>query len=189
MKHYAVIIHFSVVVFLLLAGGGCTASLQTKSPAVAVAMVDDFHLYAQITVRRERAQRFYIDWQRRGSRDDIKLQSPFGGTHARLIHDADGVVWEADGRRLSGEDGAELSQKLLGYVLPVESFGYWVVGQAYPDSPSDIFYNADGSLAGITQDGWTINYHEKNAMLLPIRIVLSGDETTVEVTIKRWLSP
>ncbi len=97
----------------------------------------------------------------RGPRQTVDLATPIGTTLARIELGPDGA--RATGPGLETAQGAnadELTEKLLGWRLPVGGLGDWIEGRPVDGRPAQI-ERENGTIATIHQDGWTVRVAER----------------------------
>lgn len=223
MQCCSVIIRFNlraVLLFAVLTGGCAPAILPTDGvtplprvlPADGDAATDGvtpraFHLTAAAVVRpdNEAARRVRIIWRRTsgedGAHDAVRIKDQFGVTHARLLRTPQQAMLDMGGKKITGKNAAVLAEKILGYPLPVEAFGYWIVGVPAPGAASSVTpsvettRNIAGEIAEISQFGWRISYLRRDGDGKPLDILLIAPAAknvpaaTIDIKIKEWLLP
>ena len=127
-------------------------------------------------------------WQHDGQRDAFELASPFGQTLARLTGDDSGVeLATADGRIERAAGWAALTERGLGWPLPVSGLAFWVQGAPREGAPFalDLDENREPSL--LRQDGWTIAYQAfastPDGARRPARMTLSYADVELRLVI------
>jgi len=89
----------------------------------------------------------------------LDLSTPLGTTMARIQSRADGarltVPYRNGVRTESGPDPEGLSQRVLGWALPVSGIRDWIEGRPAPGRPYQISADEGGGSL-LEQDGWTI---------------------------------
>lgn len=82
----------------------------------------------------------------------ITIATPLGGTIAQLCQDQQGTsVSSVFAKQASGRDINDLTQQLLGQVIPLNHLNLWANGYIAPD----IAYSVQKD--GLIQEGWVIN--------------------------------
>ncbi|HET6436262.1 MAG TPA: lipoprotein insertase outer membrane protein LolB [Xanthomonadaceae bacterium] len=134
-----------------------------------------------------------IDWSQEGPDYVIALSAPvtrqswrLRGTpgHARL----EGL----DGGPREGDDATELLLAATGWLVPVDALAAWVRGaRAAGHGAAAIDYGADGQLAALRQDGWTLHYADWRpaaglAVALPHRVEATRGEARVRLVVDAW---
>ncbi len=122
----------------------------------------EFQLTGRIAARYE-AESFTgnVAWSHARQGDEMLITGPLGQGVARIVRDADGVVLRtAEPREYRAADAETLTQKVLGFRLPLAGLGDWVRGRASPGSPARTERNDDGTLKLLEQGGWRIEYQE-----------------------------
>jgi len=104
----------------------------------------------------------------------LDLATPLGTTLARVESGPAGAVLRAPGatgmQEARGANAEVLAEELLGWPLPVQGIGDWIVGRPASARPSRT-RSEDGQVRTIEQDGWTIEIAERFASGAPRRLV------------------
>lgn len=126
-----------------------------------------------------------FQWQHAPPRDALELATPLGQTVARLSGDAAthmARVELADGRALEAPDWASLTERSLGFPLPVTGLAAWIRGGAHPGSPYSTELDDGGRVTLLRQDGWEIGFDYGEARLpLRLRMTYPGVEVRIAV--------
>lgn len=130
-----------------------------------------------------------VRWTHRGAEDEILLLAPLGQTMARIFSDAQGVLLEESGKRYFEQDAETLTERVLGWHLPLSGMRYWVL--ALPAAGTQAFIERDGNgrVKVLRQDGWEINYTRYAAEApdsLPLRLTLRRDGMELLLLIDEW---
>jgi outer membrane lipoprotein LolB len=96
----------------------------------------------------------------RGDRQTIDLATPLGNTVARIEVGPEGARARGPGvEEVQGRDADALTERLLGWRLPVSGMPDWIEGRPAPGRPARV--ERDGSRPVlIEQDGWTVRLAE-----------------------------
>lgn len=122
-------------------------------------------------------------WAQRAHRSTLELQGPLGVGGLSLEFNSEGAVDEAS--RLALE-------QQLGFVLPVESLRYWMLGVPDPREGGEERMAADAArLDGLQQKGWTVSFKNYAPVPgaeyeLPQRIEASRESLRVRLVIEGW---
>lgn len=117
-----------------------------------------------------------FDWTRAYGVETIDINTPLGNTVGQLCRDAEGVLARnADGELFTASTPSELSEKLLGYDLPIEHLAVWANGEWVRDVPYS--FAANGQLK---QLGWTIS-RELTENGLPKILLLQSDQLVLRM--------
>ena len=134
-----------------------------------------------------------IDWQQQGDHYSVALSAPITRQSWRLSGNAGGARLEGlDGGPREGADPARLLREATRWEIPVTALADWVRGlRASADhGPARLVFGADGRLARIEQDGWTIDYTAWQApgggAELPVRLNARRGDASVRLVIDRW---
>lgn len=100
-----------------------------------------------------------VQWRHGEGHDDILLLSPLGQALAQIKRTPEGVqLTTAERENYHASDMESLTEKVLGWRLPIMGLQYWVQGKNSPLTPSAIDLDDEGRVAAIRQDGWEIVY-------------------------------
>ena len=130
-----------------------------------------------------------VRWTHRGAEDEILLLAPLGQTVARIFSDAQGVLLEASGKTYFEQDAETLTERVLGWHLPLSGMRYWVLALPAAGTEAFIERNANGQVKVLRQDGWEINYTRYAAEApdsLPLRLTLQRDGMEIQLLIDEW---
>lgn len=145
------------VLFLLLFLAGCSVTPPKSTSPDTI-----FDLSGRIAVKYD-DEGFYgnLRWIHRRHSDEVWLLSPLGQTVAHIEKNSSGaLLTSGDGKRYQAADVESLTEKILGWRLPLEGLDSWVAGRAASGSPSQASYEG-GILKRLNQDGWDIQYERR----------------------------
>lgn len=134
------------------------ASFEPKPPAGPL----EFHLTGRLAARYD-GESFTgnVTWSHARQGDEMLISSPLGQGVARIVRDAEGVILRtAEPREYRADDAETLTQKVLGFRLPLLGLGDWVRARPAADSPAVAQHNDNGTLKLLEQRGWRIEYLE-----------------------------
>jgi outer membrane lipoprotein LolB len=109
----------------------------------------------------------------RGPQQIVELASPLGTTVARVEIEPGGArATGAQMQEVRGADADALTQRLLGWPLPVSGLADWIEGRPVPTRVARV-EREGGRVVLLEQDGWTIRMPEySEATARPRRLVL-----------------
>lgn len=149
--------HFNKVIFsgsLLLLSACMATKLAQPYQWQAQRNWQDFDASGRLGIKiDEKGSYAHFDWVRKNGVETIDVNTPIGSTVGQLCRDAQGVLAkDASGNIYTAETPEKLSEKLLGYNLPIKYLsvwanGEWVNGESYS-------FTSNGQLR---QLGWTIS--------------------------------
>ncbi len=89
----------------------------------------------------------------------------------------------AEGKQYSAPDAESLTERTLGFRLPLEGLADWVQGRPSPDSPARVDKAPDGKLRTLEQRGWKVDYlgYEANRPSL-MRLAYQGVDLRLAIT-------
>jgi outer membrane lipoprotein LolB len=145
----------------------------------------EFQLTGRLAARYE-AESFTgnVTWSHARQGDEMLISSPLGQGVARILRDAEGVVLRtAEPREYRAADAETLTQKALGFRLPLVGLGDWVRARPADGQPFHIERSPEGQVRVLEQQGWRIEYLEyEGARPKLMRLVYPGIELRFAVT-------
>ena len=175
---------------LLLAG--CASTPSVPQPVVRPVQAEqiEFALNGRISVKHDgKRSSSNVRWTHHHSEDEILLLAPLGQTVARIHRDAAGVVLDTSDKHYNAQDTDELTQRVLGWHLPLEGLQYWVLALPVPGSTASIEHDESGQVSAMYQDGWAIRYTRYAAQTpdsLPLRMNLQREGMELQLLIDEW---
>jgi outer membrane lipoprotein LolB len=176
--------------------GGCAPAVSTRSEdATSVGpgkALPDFAVAGRLSARHgDDAFAAGFHWQHDPQRDVLDFTSPLGQTVA-MLSGTDGNVElrSADGRVLTADSWPALTERGLGWPLPVDGLVFWIQGEPRPGARFAAERDVSGRLSVLRQDGWTIAFQsfssEASGAGRPARMTLSYPEVELRVVIDSW---
>ncbi len=166
---------------LLLVAACAQAPLNPPSGAV------DFDLGGRIAARYgSEAFTGNLNWRHAATGDDLIINTPFGQGVARIVREGDAVqLTTSDNKSYRAPDAESLTERTLGFRLPLEGLADWVQGRPSPDSPAKVQKGPDGRISLIEQRGWKIEYQEYDGGR-PYRMRLTYPDVELRLAIAQW---
>ena len=169
---------------------------QVEREAVLVAHAD-WTLAGRVALSNEgRGGSGRIDWTQRGDAFEVELSAPITRKGWRLVGAPGTAVLEGlDGGPRAGADAALLLRAATGWDIPVQALAHWVRGARAPGSESRLAFDAEGRLASLRQDGWTLEYDDWQAPAdlagpsLPMRVTAERGSARVRLVVDAWSEP
>ena len=183
----------AISLLLLLLSGCASLPAPVAAPPLKQAVIPSFQLHGRISVRHD-TQAFSgnLDWRHTPTEDSFLLLSPLGQGVARINRDAQGVrLQTSDGKILQAPDAESLTQRALGFALPLTGLAQWVQAQAQ-STDAQLRYGNDGSTEKLSEQGWQIeyfNYRPVDGGLLPAKIYMEGAGISLRLVVDSWQAP
>lgn len=136
-----------------------------------------------------------IDWNQDGPRYEVSLSAPVTRQSWRLRGEPGQALLEGlDGGPRHGADARRLLLEATRWDIPVEALAAWVRGVRADEDifgEAGIVFGDDGRLSRLTQDGWTIDYGDWQAVPgqpaeLPHRLTATRGEAKVRLVVDAW---
>ena len=163
---------------------GGNVTLPTPEPA--------FDIAGRLTARHGTdAFAANFRWRHEADRDELEFSSPFGQTVAVLSGDSHGVRLQgADGRVATADDWAALTERGLGWRLPIEGLAFWIQGGPHSGAPYTVEAGEADRVGVLRQDGWTVVYlaygQDQSAAARPTRMTLSYPDIELRLAVDLW---
>ncbi len=180
--------------FAALTLAGCATAPPSQAPGAPAVLPDTpFALDGRLSARRDRdgvAANF--TWIHAPPRDTLTVSTPLGQVIAELQGDASArrvTLTRSDGTTEQASDWTSLTERALGFALPVEGLSAWARGGAHEGSAASRETDAAGRTSLLRQDGWEIVYDYDDASREPKRIRLAYPGVEVRIVADRWREP
>lgn len=173
-----------LILVLSLALTGCATREAVFMPAATQSADQPFAVSGRLSVNLDgKGHVANFDWRHQPERDQLAINSPLGNTVAEVIRDAGGVTLLADGKAWQAADVESLTEKTLGWPLPLSGLAWWIRGMPVPGEASEV--RPDGELL---QQGWRIRFvrEAESGERYPKRVDLARDGLTVRVVTRDW---
>jgi outer membrane lipoprotein LolB len=145
------------------------AQVEVKAPAGPL----EFDLAGRIAARyRDDAFSGIVTWRHAPGGDEMLISTPMGQGVARIVREGDAmVITTAEGRQFSDRDGEALTERVLGFRLPLAGLADWVRGRPAP---------------ALEERGWRVEYQERDAEGRPVRLRVTHPDVDLRLVISEW---
>lgn len=131
-----------------------------------------------------------LRWHHHGDGDDVDFFSPLGTQLGKITRDEDGVTLTTSTQNtLHADDAETLTQKALGWSLPMNGLTDWMLGRP-ASGPSDVLaWDKEGNITRMKQQGWDIeysNYTLSDGVALPDKITLKSQKLDLKLVVESW---
>lgn len=156
-------------VVLLAALLAACAQVEIKPPEGPV----DFSLAGRIAARTANdAFTGNINWRHNRAGDEMLISTPTGQGVAQILRQGDAVVLKtSEGREYRAADSESLTERVLGFRLPIEGLAAWVQGKPSPE---------------LERRGWKIEYQDYDEQKRPTRMRVSNQGVELRFAISQW---
>lgn len=177
-----------VLLATVLILGACAALPELDADREALL---EFELAGRIAVRYgEQAASGNVAWQHSSASDELLITTPVGGAVARIVREREGVTLTgADGKQHRAADAESLTERVLGFRLPLEGLSDWVRARPSAGPTATTQYDPAGRLASLEQSGWRIeylDYETAQAGAMPTRMRLQYPGLELRLAIHDW---
>ena len=145
-----------------------------------------FEIAGRIAVKyRDEAASANLAWRHSAGGDELLISSPLGQGVARIVRDGAEVTLSTPERgEFRAADAESLTEKVLGFRLPLAGLADWVRARPAP-GPAQPRFDASGRLVELEQSGWRVEYLEyAGARPARLRLVYPGVE--LRLAISQW---
>jgi outer membrane lipoprotein LolB len=181
----------ALVAVLAFVIAGCASTPLAPQPALPPADDAPFAIDGRLSARRgNEGISVSFAWMHAAPRDEFVLTTPLGGALAELSGDASTQrveVRTADGRHETATDWGTLTERIVGFPLPVAALAFWARGGPRTDAPHSVEIDGAGRVDVLRQDGCEIVYaYADRAARLPSRLRLLCHDLELRIVIDRW---
>ena len=172
----------------LLIGISCLAgcsSLPVNLPSGS--LTTGFELLGRAAIRHgDEAASVSVQWRHQAASDDMLITNAMGQGVARISR-ADGEVLleTSDGRRFMAANAESLTERVLGWRVPLSGLPDWIRARAAPSPEARTILDANGRLVHIEQDAWQIEYQEYVGER-PVRMRLRRPNLEIRLIVDSW---
>lgn len=166
---------------------GCASLEQQAAPTAPVG--DAFYLSGRVAVKYgDQAASGKISWQHDPASDDLLFSTPLGQGVAHIVR-RDGMVdlTTSDQKVYQASDVESLTEKVLGWRLPLAGMPDWVRGRAAAGAPAQVRLDGSQRIAELRQSGWLVEfpaYDDSRGM--PAKLRLSRGDMEIRLVIDQW---
>jgi outer membrane lipoprotein LolB len=164
------------------------AELRWAEHRAALAQVIGFSLQGRLSDGRGRSGE--LSWQQRADGSfALQLRGPFGAGAVAIDGDARGVVVRSKDGEHATDDPRGWMRDQLGWDLPLDDLRAWVVGLPADGIVDTLVLDADGRLASLQQQDWTVRYERYQtvgALDLPQRLDAQSGAIRLRLMVDRW---
>lgn len=156
-------------VVLLAAFLAACAQVEIKPPEGAL----EFSLAGRIAARSGKDSfTGNITWRHAAGGDELMISTPTGQGVAQIVRQGDAVLLRtSEPREYRAADSEELTERVLGFRLPIEGLAQSVQGMPSP---------------ALEARGWKVEYQEYDAQRRPTRLRLTNAGAEVRIAIHQW---
>lgn len=154
---------------LLAAFLAACAQVEIKPPEGPL----EFSLAGRIAARyRSEAFTGNIAWRHAKTGDELLITTPTGQGVAQIVRQGDAVLLKtAEPREYRAADSESLTERVLGFPVPIEGLAEWVQGKPAPELESR---------------GWRVEYQEYDEQRRPRRMRLTYQGIELRLAIAQW---
>jgi outer membrane lipoprotein LolB len=148
---------------------GACAHVEVKAPEGPL----DFELAGRLAARyRDEAFSGMLTWRHATDGDEMLISTPMGQGIARIVRQGDAVVLTtSEGREYSDRDGEALTERVLGFRLPLGGLADWVRGRPAP---------------ALEERGWRVEYQDRDGQGRPTRLRVTYPGVELRLAIAEW---
>jgi outer membrane lipoprotein LolB len=170
---------------------GCASVPPAPSTATLTVADQPFAIDGRMSGRRGNdGVAVSFSWTHSPPRDDLVVTTPLGGALAELSGDRTlrrVEVRAADGRTDSVADWTTLTERIVGFPVPVEALAFWAQGGPRPETAHAAEIDAGARVSVLRQDGCEIDYaYADDATRRPSRLRLTCHDLELRIVIDRW---
>jgi outer membrane lipoprotein LolB len=113
-----------------------------------------------------------IRWRHARDGDELLISAPTGQGVAQIVRQGEAVLLKtAEPREYRANDAEALTERVLGFPVPIQGLADWVRGRPSPDLESR---------------GWKVEYQERDPEGRPTRMRLTYQGIELRLAIAQW---
>jgi outer membrane lipoprotein LolB len=113
-----------------------------------------------------------VAWRHAREGDELLISTPTGQGVAQIVRQGDAVLLKtAEPREYRDSDPEALTERVLGFRLPIDGLADWVQGKPSP---------------ALESRGWRVEYQERDAQGRPTRMRLTYQGIELRLAISQW---
>jgi outer membrane lipoprotein LolB len=113
-----------------------------------------------------------IAWRHARGGDELLISTPTGQGVAQILRQGDAVLLKtAEPREYRDSDAESLTQRVLGFPVPIDGLAAWVQGKPSPQ---------------LENRGWRVEYQDYDAERRPTRMRLTYQGIELRLAISEW---
>ncbi|OYY50015.1 MAG: outer membrane lipoprotein LolB [Methylophilaceae bacterium 17-44-8] len=156
-----------------------------------IAQINTFDIQGRLAVNANgKGYSGSIHWHHQENTDSIDVYTPLGSKIAHIEKTATQVtLTNAKGEQITAQDVESLTEKTLGWRLPLSGLNDWAVGRPTPAPITHQSWDAMGRLTKLEQQEWQITYLEYTDNLgasLPQKITLRHPTLLLKLVVEQW---
>lgn len=177
------------------------APKPTESAAVlhqkhmqSIDQIDTFTIKGRLAViTQPKNHSARLKWQHDTASDHIDIYTPLGGKVAEIEKTATSVtLTDNKNNALSASDVESLTEKALGFRLPLSGLKNWALGRPHDKGLAEAMtWDVYGHVNTLQQNGWQIqykNYTKQDSYFLPKKVFMKNDKLTIKLIIDEWIN-
>jgi outer membrane lipoprotein LolB len=151
---------------------------------------DGFELVGRVAVRYgSEGASGRIAWRHSPASDELLITSPLGQGIARITRRGGEVkLVTADQKEYEASDAESLTERVLGWRLPLAGLPDWVQGRADPARAAEVTRDARARLSELRQDDWRVEYQEYEGAR-PSKLRISRADLEIRLVVDQWVAP
>ena len=170
---------------------GCSVFQEVRS-VTKLGSYGDFELSGRVAVRVDgEGSSARIKWSHRGDVDAVDIYTPVGSIiTVILVSPRTGAVLETKDQVYEAPSVEALTERVLGWRLPLDSLKYWARGRVNPQVAIEKMSSKDTRqrLTYLEQEGWKVTferYHEES--MRPRVIRLEFQDLKIRFVLDEWV--
>ena len=130
-----------------------------------------------------------IAWRHSSAADEVLITSALGQGLARITRrDGEVKLVTAEQNEYRAADAEALTERVLGWRVPLAGLPYWVQGHADSARPAQFTRDAQSRLSELRQDDWRIEYQEYEGAR-PSKLRISRADLEIRLVVELWVAP
>jgi outer membrane lipoprotein LolB len=177
---------FGLILTAVFVAACASLPLEREAPAGR----DAFELAGRVAVRYGNAGASgRIVWRHSQTTDELLITSPIGQGIASITRRDDEVrLVTAEQKEYEAQDVESLTEKVLGWRLPLAGLQNWVQGRTDPQRRAEVERDARSRITELRQDDWRVQYQEYEGMR-PSKLLITHPGVEIRLVVDQWMGP
>lgn len=132
-------------------------------------------------------------WEQKYDQYWVQLSGPFGSGKLQLEGTIGGTVklTDSEGAFFEGPNADTLLENIVGWIIPIENFRWWIRGLPAPIDTDNSLLTLDknGNLSSIQQGEWLVEFRTNqtvNDIMVPKRLHTTHRRVKIKASLNSW---
>lgn len=163
--------------------------IDVRGNQAALLLQEQWHATGRVLIRQPDASwQANLEWLHRSGYDRLVFSTALGGV-AFIIERSGAVVSITDDEGVTHVGATRDLLQQYGFVIPLDSLGFWMRGLADPDHPARVLQQDQGWVTAFEQNDWLIysdRFNPVQGVWWPHRITVKQNQNMMKYVVDAW---